>query len=451
MILAIGITVFAVAASVVPTTADLATAALGPGGILAIAGNGGLTVGVDRDGRIGLCRWPSPGYYNQVRYRTRNDHSAPPGEGLMWGLRIHDRAFWLCGEPWDTTVRYARGDGSGIEISSALPESRVSVSEHVYVHPSQDLLLLRLTVHGCRSTPTIYWYANFSPCTRLIPELPVADWALDAWNDFAVFTVDGGTTLHHFRPRQPGADTWKKAEGLVASGAGLDAWRSFEDGVWIAYTSPNSVMGFQCAVDGSETSALAQAEKGALGNQPGAAGQCHAAVALAPIADGADYVATVVVAFGKNSNEATAALAYASERGYDALVDETTRYWTQWVSAATMPQTDNAALIAACKRDLVTLALCTDRETAAVVRSPVAQPPYAMDGAEHGAWVTLAYDLAGYHEAARRHSLFYCKAPRFASGGLLCEPRRGRSASRDAAGGRGLDAGGVLEYGVLYG
>ncbi len=430
MILAVGIWWVAAAAGVPGTFAE----AWGPETICAIAGNGGLTVGVDRSGRIALCRWPSPGYYNQVRYLASHDAPAPLGDGLMWGLRIDDRTLWLCGEPWETRVRYEREDTGGIEIARTLSEPKLAVTERIHVHPGRDLLILRLTVSGCSSAPALYWYANFSPCTRLIPEAPIADWALDACNDFAVFTADGGGTFRHFRPNHPNAGAWRKADELAASHASLEAWTAFGDGVWIAYASPNKVAGFRCEAD---SGALAASLNGPVTSSgPAAAtGPCHSVIALTPVLEGQDYVATVFAAFGKNDAEAASTLAYATQQGYDALVDDTRNYWLEWLRPAVIPNTDDAPLLAACKRDLMTLAMCTDRASYAVVRSPSAQPPRAMDSAEDGAWATMAYSLAGYREMARTHSLFYGKTIRAQD--EPCKPRGSLPAATYA---NGVDA-----------
>src|SRR5262245_46116359 len=68
--------------------------AFGASNIQATTGNGGLTVGVSRDGDITVLSWPSPSYYDQIHYLSGNGKGARelprmgalPGMGAFAGL-----------------------------------------------------------------------------------------------------------------------------------------------------------------------------------------------------------------------------------------------------------------------------------------------------------------------------------------------------------------------------
>jgi hypothetical protein len=388
----------------------------GPADVRSLTGNGALTVGVNPCGRVSLCRWPGPGYSNRVSFRTRSVDlpmlGVDPWHGLMWGLSFQDKTWWISGDPWKTVQRYLGDNSTAIETVATLSDPPVTATQTLFVHPARDLLVARLTLRGFHGPPLLFWFANFSPGTRLIPEWPVGDWAFDWRNDFAVFTPDSGTTICHFRPRNSGAREWAEAERLAAGRASIAEWSLFGEGVWISYTTPNRIAGFQCGTDPDASSAFRQAEAGQLTGQTAAVGQCNSALAILPDADADGYAATVLVAFGRDWADTQQTLTYAADRTYAALLEETHAHWGRWLAPAFLPNSDDPRLSAACKRDLLVLAQCMDRNTGAIVRSPVAHPPLALDWPRHGAWIMLALDMAGYHDLAETHTLFYCDAVR---------------------------------------
>ena len=388
----------------------------GPADVSAMTGNGALTVGANRFGRVSVCRWPSPSYCNQVRYRTRSvdlpSLGVEPGCGLMWGVRVNGETQWLDSAPTEPVQRYAGGETTVIETVLPLAESDATATQELFVHPVKDILVARIEVRGLTQRPEVCWFANFSPCTRVLPELPIGDWLLNFCNDFAVFSPDRGRTIHHFRPRQPGASAWAEALELGARAAPTGRHPLFEDGVWIVYASGQDVAGFQCGREDDASSAFVQAGVGRLAGFPAACGQCDSAMALVPSPEGDVYTATVLTAFGSNQDETTAALDYAMERGYAVLLRETEEYWRERLAPAILPACNDPAVVARSRRDLLTIIQCMDRNTGAIVRSPTPQPPLVLDWPRHGAWITWALDLAGRRDLAEKHTLFYCEAVR---------------------------------------
>jgi len=385
----------------------------GPPDVAIVAGNGGLTVCANSHGRVTGCRWPSPSYHDQLAYRTQSRAlpllGVAPEDGLMWGVRIAGETRWLTGPPWVARQRYAHPVAPVVETASQWPESDLRVTQTLFVHPTQDLIVAQAAVRGAVEAPALYWYANFAPCTRLMPEFPVSDWFLDQANDFAVFAHGTPTTVYHFRPRQPGADTWARAERQAAAGTLGHDVAAFGEGVWIGYTSADAILEFQCGHEGARSSAFRQAEAGQLGGDVSAVGQCNGALRLAPAQDEDAYRATVYIAFGPDRAAVDAELAYARETGYTELARQSGAYWQGWTKAARVPETADEALQAGCRRLLVTVAQAMDRSTCAVVRCPTTQPPLALDWVRHGFWTILALDMAGYPGLAGVHAQFYCE------------------------------------------
>ncbi len=386
------------------------------GGILgstdasAVTGNGGLTVTVNPSGRVTGCRWPSPGYFDQLTYDPASDTLS---QGLLWGVEVDGQAKWLTGALWRSEQRYASKNAPIIETVSTSPDSPLQVTQTAFVHPKLDVLVLRIAVRGLTKSPRFLWYANITPCTRLIPEWPFADGALDATNDFAVFAADEGKTIYHFRPEKPHSMHWRTAREFIETQATAEEWASaFRDGVWIAYGSPEPVTAYQCGVDGKASSAFMQANAGAMANNAAAVGQCDSALTIQGQKMGDTYVATLLLAAGEDQAAAAKLLDQATTKAYDTLRQETEEAWSKRLGTASLPAFSAPPLQAIAKQCLITLLTAQDKQTGGMVRVPVAQPPLALDWPRHGAWATYALDLAGYHSLAEKHTLFYAEAVR---------------------------------------
>ena len=57
-------------------------AVFGSADVQSCSGNGGLTVCANDYGRVTVCRWPSPSYFGQLRYRTHASAAAELGSKI---------------------------------------------------------------------------------------------------------------------------------------------------------------------------------------------------------------------------------------------------------------------------------------------------------------------------------------------------------------------------------
>ncbi len=396
---------------------DFGEQVFGPADVTAISGNGGLTVGVNAFGRLSSCQWPSPGGNDQLSYRTLSrdlpNFGVKPEHGAQWAIRTGQGLFWLTGAPWQTEQHYASEASTEIVTISRLPDSPLAATQHLFVCAQRDVLVWRLHIAGVKEAPKIYWYANFTPCTRQLPEIPLAGWMLDALNDFAVFAAPETKTLYHFRPEKPGASDWERARQPAVRKAPAPEWDAFGEGAWIGCAGARPFRAFQCGEDNSETGALPQIETGHLAGNPGAAGHCHFAIELEPRPEDDGFTVELFVAFGKNRDQVDAGLRHARKQGYRQLEQDTRSRWAQWLAEGGVtggPQEGDSRA-----RALLTIIQCMDRETGGIVRSPISQPPWAMDSARYGAWITLALDGAGYPGLAEKHIRFYLDTIRSSS------------------------------------
>ena len=395
---------------------DLAETLFGPADCTAVTGNGGLTVGVNAYGRVTTCRWPSPGHHDQL------GTPPPPGDesegpnglsgGVMWGFRVDGTTHWLAAPPFTTTQAYEHSGSLVINTTAKLPESAGQVTQTTFVHPERDILAMRLTLEGFSTPPEVYWYGDFSPCTRLVQQLPVADWAFDGLNDFAVFTDPIAKRTHHFRPALPGLYEWEFAKELTQVNAKTKAWARLGDGVWISFATADGAGTVHCGSEKGPDSLLAQANAGSLRGAGSAVGQCASLLAVTPgpSSDGTVQV-TVFAAFAGSKIDADMALAQAHKSGFDQLRQETEEYWWNWLKSVTLPPV-TADFLDRGRRCLLHLAVATDRQTGGIARAPISRPPLALDWPCYGAWITHALDSAGLRDEASRHSAFYLDAVR---------------------------------------
>ncbi|MFO7974599.1 MAG: hypothetical protein R6V12_08190, partial [Candidatus Hydrogenedentota bacterium] len=360
------------------TTRSFCENVFGPVDCAGTMGNGRLTIALSNTGRIRSVHWPSPGYFDQLSYDVRHDDTGgvyvPENHGLRWAVRTTETVF--------------------------------RNHDDYFVHPERDILVVSLVPQAAQEGSTIYWCANFTPCTRLIPEIPLGDSLFDYANDFAVFTPDNGRTIVHFRPQGLRVSDWDKARALVRQEAALAEWENFDEGVWIAQGASKPPTGFQCGVSRDASSAFAQAKKGRLAGETAAVGDCDSAFQFSWSGSGnAASPLAVYIAFGKTYSQSIENLQYARGKGYVALLRETQaalKTRAASLEAATKPQQELLEVILT----------CMDRETGALVCMPLAQPPMHIDIPRKGVMGAYALGVAGRHNLVRKRIDFYLNALR---------------------------------------
>ncbi len=391
----------------------------GPADATVSLGNGRLSVALNGFGRITAAQWPRPGWRDHIDYFTVASDAGPrslsPDMGAMWAMRPGIKSAWLTGAPWRLRNQaYIYPTDAIVETRCALRHGTESL-QTAFVHHSMDLLVLQVALEKMAARPRLFWFQNFAPCSRTLPELPIAGWALDGANDFAVFWDGPRRRLLHFRPTRPSLAMCARAKGLAEKNAPADAWaalanesRTGDGSVWIGTASPNEVLAWQCGQSGNESSPYAQVSRGALAGDAAAAGQVEAALELRAEEVADRYVATIFVAFGAAPHAVHAILDEALGAGVGAMRAGTIRHWESWYKDR--PGTPWVAQEGGLQRQaLLSIKRSTDRESGAIVRAPVVQPPLGLAWPRAGAWLSLALDMAGFREMAEKNSLFYAR------------------------------------------
>ncbi len=383
----------------------------GPRDLAMVSGFGRLTVGVNGRGRISLCKWPTPGYDDQLTYRTRTPDApalgVEPGDGLLWGIRLDGELVWMNDPRWEIYQHYDAPSNSIMVTEARWPDSPVVVTQRVSVLPLRDVFVTELAVSGLALRPQVYWYANFTPCTRHIPEIPAADSLLDDLNDFAAFSDPDEGLVVHFRPEKPSRADWERAMGLAEAVAGTDEWRTFNDGVWMGYRGGEGLQAVHCGSGDVTPSQAVGFLPDAEGPRASASGQTYSVAEVIPKREGDLYMASILAGFGKNYQELRGLLDDVAGASPGRLFHEIALFQGGVTESTEYPGALGYRALEYMWRAQVIVHAARDAGTGSFVRSPAIQPPLARDWPKHGAWIVYAMDLSGDLDIAEMQLRFY--------------------------------------------
>jgi hypothetical protein len=179
----------------------------------AVAGHGGLTAGVSAEGDLTVLSWPGPGLYDQLAYLSSNDPAArakphfgaADGMGSFLGLRLTTaagtRVAWLRGPSFTHTQGYSKPDAAVPVTTFTSAADGLTVTLTDVVSPDVDVLTRHVRVTRAPGSPVtaaeLVVYENLSPTSSRVPEVPLADWALDGHADYlAAWDAKRGAILH---------------------------------------------------------------------------------------------------------------------------------------------------------------------------------------------------------------------------------------------------------------
>ncbi len=242
-----------------PTSIDMIEHMFGASNTNAVAGHGGLTIGVSPDGDLTVVSWPSPSYTDQIAYIASNalDVRAQPHLGAVDGMGSYVGLFvqsasgteltWL--RDWEHTQTYSN-DLSAVPVTTfTRSDLGLSVVLTDIVSPDVDVLTRNVAVtresDSAVTAAKLVLYENLSPSLSKIPELPIADWALDSRNDFlAVYDRDASAIIH-FHP----GDRHVINSVLKAAGNGDGDFGAIEDLLEQANPSDEDIDAFVATID----------------------------------------------------------------------------------------------------------------------------------------------------------------------------------------------------------
>lgn len=390
----------------------------GPTDISATTGNQRLSVAINSEGTVTVFKWPSPSFYDQIKYRT-TDRSLPykgalPNEGALIGL-----AWSRAGGSWNFSwLRFWRhqqtfADDDSDEVVTTFTKGRRGlkvVVRDVVTHDANALvrsITVKRTVDSPVRRARIITFANFNPVYSKLAQAPVQDWCFEEQND------EGATYL-------------EQEDAVVHSRSGVDesTGRSSSVAVTMGFDQPST--GHQVAPDsyenpGSGTNAYDDAADGSLTGSSSSSGQTDAALSYDMDLSEArlGHVQAILTA-GATEEDALATLQRVRPRSAKTIAQSKAQWWREWLSRAWLPRGAPTSIVRLAKRSLITLRQAIDASTPEVdpeeenprpggliVRSIATQSPYGLDWIRDGAYANHALDLIGHEAIVDQHNLRY--------------------------------------------
>ncbi|HWH44248.1 MAG TPA: hypothetical protein VNT32_05920 [Thermoleophilaceae bacterium] len=385
----------------------------GPTDIGATAGNQRMSVAVNPEGTLSVMRWPSPSYWEQLRYTTI-DRDLPmlgldPNEGAFSGLfvRLRDgseRMLWL--RELELRQRYASEDSDTVVTRFRERSLRLLLEIDDVVPRNGDVLVRRHVMRLGRGSPVrsarLVAFANLNPTASKRALLPTEDWCEEIGGSDRV-RYDAGT------------------DSLVWEIAEIDQSTGIPRSVAVAIGASRQSDGHQAGADGysghhsaggGPQSAYDDAADGTLsGSGSFGPGEADSALSV-PI--GRKPV-NVVFAAAEDAARATSLLGFWRGRDARRAVRAKRRSYLRWMRDAPLPRRAPRALVRLAKRSLVSLRQAIDEragragDKVAIVASIATQSPYGQDWIRDGAFFNEALDVIGHGSLVERHNAFYAE------------------------------------------
>lgn len=325
----------------------------------AIIGNSKMLASVRKNGEIYRLFWPRIDYGQHL--------------GHFWaGIRVaipQGQSFtkWFHLDEWESSQRYL--DNTNIlETTLTSLSNPLKATQTDYVLPLKDVLTrhYKLENTGNKSEKVSFFlYCNFE-----IEESVLYDGVyLDFSNHSLVF--------------------FRRNVYLAVVGCG------------------HPLTGYQCGRRGASTDPYQEATRGALWGNRDSIRQGAGSLAwdLGEIAPGESKTLTLYLAAGREGEEVQALLADAASRAGDEWLEDTRRYWHDWLQSGTRPP-GGCSRHPAYNRSLLAMKLMTCEETGASIAAPEFDPSYLACGGYGYCWprdavyVAAALDEAGYTKLA---------------------------------------------------
>ncbi|HEX6237429.1 MAG TPA: hypothetical protein VFZ68_09550 [Acidimicrobiales bacterium] len=373
--------------------------------------NGGLSVALNDEGTVTVLRWPSPSFYDHVRYTTDGrdvpDLGVAGDEGMFLGLDVHladggRRTTWL--RDWDVDQAHAEGWTDAVTTTHRSNDLGLTVTvDDVTAHPA-DILARRVRIERDDDSPVraarLLSFENLSLVVSKRATLPVQDWCFEVQNtDIARFDTELDAVIH----TRAGTDESTGERSSVAIAAGFDV------------PTAGQTVGGDSQAESGPPSAYDDARDGDLSARTRVEG--HTTSVLAAELDLSDGPATATLYLAAAADEGAAGdlLASARDRGFDDIATSKRTWLEDLLGHAPLPDSDHPAVSALSRRALVTLVTDTDRQSGAIVASIATQSPYGEDWPRDGAFFDYTLDVLGLQDRVTIHHDFYADAQQTAA------------------------------------
>jgi hypothetical protein len=386
----------------------------GPTDVNAQAGNQGLSVAFNSAGTVTVFKWPSPSYYDQVKYHT-NSRAEPyagaqPNEGAFLGLVVTtgagQRTVWLRDFPL-IEQRHAEGITDELHTTYRDDELGIAVTvTDVVAHPD-DVLVRDARVELLDGSPVmgaaLVAYENFNLVVSKHPAAPSRDWCEEGLNvDAASYDADADAIVHHL----DGIDESTGAQSTVAVAMGFDGPSDSHQVGGDAYEPLATPDG---KVPGPTQDAYDDVMDGDLTGNVTYAGQTTGVLTHTLDLRGGAARARVLIGAAATATEALELLDAHRDVPTAALAAAKRRWFNERLAGFPLPATDDPFVLGVSRRALAVLLTDIDRRTKAIVASITTQAPYGEDWPRDGAFFDYVLDLGGLHDLVTDHHGFYAE------------------------------------------
>jgi hypothetical protein len=391
----------------VKPTLDLRTEPYGATDINAIAGNQGLSVGINKQGTITLFKWPNPSFYDHVKFMTTSRDKERLGalenEGIFTGVYYEtDRGpgfFWL--RDLKGGQYYLGPRSVVVETSFTEKDLGLRIFQLDLVEPDRDVMWRSYLVGKLPGSEVkkarLVAYINFAPKVSKLESLPLADWCLDEYGGSSIrWSEEDEAFVQHRR----GRDLSTGKTGSVALAFGFDRG------------THGRHAGFDgtCSMKRHKKDPYKIARQGVPAGSDSAEGKVSAAVSAELVFDDlGEAVASLMIAAAGDEESALDMIAASRDKGVSRALYETEKHWKELLDDAPLPDTDNQRIKEVALRSVITLLLGFCKDSGAIVASSSTQPPYGFDWPRDGAYMNEALLAAGFHDLVKEHNMFYAR------------------------------------------
>jgi len=427
--------------------ADLYSETIG-GGTNAVTGlgNGKLTVGISPWAELVYFRWPTPSFYDHLRYVTvsrgllfsflhkdvRYGSDAPcldwqkygrpyekyQGLGAKAGIYLKSKdLFWMDDPVWDSSRRYDP-EWSQILLTELKSNENnrthpISIKVRQWTMPDTDLLIQDFEISP-HETKAFFYHATFAPWQKIESGFSSKD---SKKAGFASLYCPDEEIIFWFSPERCDPKKLLNRINEKITPALLDKIYP-EGGVFIALGSIQKIDQIQIGADNAgrkvnkkaPLNAKEDAIDGILEGNNYYIGSTDAGIRID--IEKSNYYANVVTSIAGSAKKAASIIAQARKSGIENLEQRAKAFWKPTANNIFIPENSSKIEKDVACRSILNLLMGRDKKSGAFVASPSRQPRYCYDWPRDGAFYDMALDLAGLSDLVDAHLEFYRRTQR---------------------------------------
>ncbi len=412
-------------------------------------GNGRLSVGISPWGELIYFRWPSPSYYDHLRYFTFSNLQGFKSlfRSIFWkskpvrmikeapneDFKRHGRPY----EPYpDIGSRPGVLTGSGdvlwannpewkversyISESSPILETRyhaddTSFKVRDWVDPKRDVMVRKFNLGP--GVNKLFYHNTFQPSMTHPAEkgllYPITIKSMN--KGFAAVYHPREDLITHFYPKNPrddeevrkvlkGGCSPRKLDKLFPEGGIFITWgfRNGNDEIQIGADRSGNRIKKDHPIGGKD-----DADDGKLDGNRSYIGPVDSSIGFNRTSNSQE--ATMMITVGANATEAVSLFKKSQGITGRTLRRRATKHWKDISENIRVPEEADEVTRRVVKRSIMNVIQSQDKDSGAIVASNARQPTYHFDWPRDGAFFDLALDLAGFPDLVDKHLDFYKK------------------------------------------